>query len=456
MIEKSGNFIIETANFVWGAPLLTLLLGGGLFFFLYSKLTPVKYFGHAIQILRGKHKRQNETGQLSPYQALSTALAGTIGMGNISGVAVAISVGGPGAVFWMWITAILGVSTEFFTNTLAVMYRGKDSNGELQGGPMYFITEGLGKKWKPMALFFSVAGLFGVSPLFQANQLNQIIRDVVLIPNNFDTGFFTDLVTGVLIASITALVIIGGIKRIGSVTSKMVPVMVVFYAAAVLYILFSNFKNIIPSLSLIFNDAFTGNAVAGGVFGTVIITGVRRAAFSNEAGIGTTTLAHGTSNSDHPVKQGLVAMFGPVIDTIIVCTLTALAIIITDTYANSSANGITMTANAFDTIPYFGKYILVISVWFFAMSTLFAYPYYGTKCLSFLAGAKNGQIYNYVFIVLIVIGAVAEMNVVISIFDIAYALMAFPTIIAAVILAPKVKQVSAEYFLKLKLEKIEK
>ncbi|HKI87621.1 MAG TPA: alanine:cation symporter family protein, partial [Draconibacterium sp.] len=184
MFEKAGQFIIDAANFVWGTPVLILLLGGGLYFLLYSRLVPLRYFGHALGILTGKYDDPNEPGQLKHYQALSTALAGTVGMGNVSGVAVAITMGGPGAIFWMWISALLGVSTKFFTCSLAVMFRGKDSAGEIQGGPMYFITEGLGKKWRPLAVFFSIMGLIGVSPLFQANQLTQMIRDVILVPNN--------------------------------------------------------------------------------------------------------------------------------------------------------------------------------------------------------------------------------------------------------------------------------
>lgn len=450
-LEKAGSFIVDAANFVWGTPILVLLLGGGLFFFIHSGLAPLRYFGHAIKVLRGKYYDPDEPGQLKPYHALSTALAGTIGMGNVSGVAIAITIGGPGAVFWMWVAALLGVSTEFFTNTLASMFRGKDSNGEIQGGPMYFITEGLGKKWKPMAVFFALVGMIGVSPLFQANQLTQMIRDIVLIPNNITTGFITDFITGILIALITATVVIGGIRRIGNVTALMVPVMVILYVGSVLCIIFSNISQIIPTFTLIFSDAFTGNAAAGGVLGMVIITGVRRAVFSNEAGIGTTPMAHGTAKTSQPVRQGLVAMFGPIIDTIVVCTMTALVIIITGAWKESSSNGISLTAHAFDSaIPYFGKYILVISVIFFSMSTLFAYPYYGVKCLGYLAGAKNGYIYNYVFIALIVVGAVSGITVVISLFDLAYALMAFPTVIAAILLSHHVKKASKEYFKNLK------
>jgi len=206
MFEKAGQLIISTADFIWGFPVLLLLLGGGFYFLVYSRLAPLRYLGHALQILTGKYDDPNEPGQLRHYQALSTALAGTVGMGNVSGVAVAITMGGPGAIFWMWVSALLGISTKFFTCTLAVMFRGKDSAGEIQGGPMYFITEGLGKNWRPLAVFFSIVGMVGVSPLFQANQLTQMVRDTVLIPNNLGGNFQTDLLTGIGFSIIVGIV----------------------------------------------------------------------------------------------------------------------------------------------------------------------------------------------------------------------------------------------------------
>lgn len=451
MFEHIGEYIINTANLIWGTPILILLLGGGFYFLVYSRLVPLRYFTHALKILTGKYDDPNEPGQLRHYQALSTALAGTVGMGNVSGVAVAITMGGPGAIFWMWVSALLGVSTKFFTCSLAVMFRGKDSNGEIQGGPMYFITEGLGKNWKPVAVFFSVMGMIGVSPLFQANQLTQMIRDVILVPNGIAGNFQSNLITGIVIAVITGFVVIGGIKRIGNVTGRVVPFMVIVYVITVLFIIFSSPSQIIPAFKTILNDAFTGNAVLGGSLGAIIITGVRRAAFSNEAGLGTAPMAHGAAKTSEPIREGLVAMLGPIIDTIIICTMTALAIIITDAWIESSADGITLTAKAFDTaIPVIGKYILTISVTFFAMSTLFAFPYYGTKCLGFVAGAKYGYIYNYIFVIVIIIGAVSNLRVIIGLIDISFALMAFPTVISALLLSPHVRKAAKDYFGRLK------
>ena len=454
MFEKLGQLIISTADGIWGAPILILLLGGGFYFLVYSRLAPLRYIGHALSILTGKYDDPNEAGQLHHYQALSTALAGTVGMGNVSGVAVAITMGGPGAIFWMWISALLGISTKFFTCSLAVMFRGKDSAGEIQGGPMYFITEGLGKNWKPVSVFFSIVAMIGVSPLFQANQLTQMIRDVILIPNNLGGNFTSDLLTGIAIAIIVALVVIGGIKRIGNVTGSLVPTMIIVYTVTVLYIIFSNVSQIIPAFQIILEDAFTGDAVLGGSLGAVIITGVRRAAFSNEAGLGTAPMAHGAAKTNEPIREGLVAMLGPIIDTIIVCTMTALAIIITNTWLESSADGITLTAQAFDTaIPVYGKYILALCVIFFSMSTMFAFPYYGVKCLGFVAGVKYQHFYNYVFVVVVIIGAVSNLRVIIGLIDISFALMAFPTVITAILLSPHVKRAAKDYFARLKSSK---
>ncbi len=451
MFEQLGEQIIAVADWIWGAPVLILLLGGGFYFLIYSRLVPLRYIGHAISVLSGKYDNKNEPGQLRHYQALSTALSGTVGMGNISGVAVAITMGGPGAIFWMWVSALLGISTKFFTCSLAVMFRGKDDSGELQGGPMYFITEGLGTKWKPVAIFFALTAMVGVFPLFQANQLTQMIRDAVLVPNNIRASFTSDVITGIVISIFVGIVVIGGIKRIGKVTGSLVPVMVVVYTITVLYIIFSRTPEIIPAFKTIFQDAFSGNAVLGGSIGGIIITGVRRAAFSNEAGMGTAPMAHGAAKTNEPIREGLVAMLGPIIDTLIVCTMTALAIIITNTWKISDSDGITLTAQAFESsIPFYGRYILVMCVVFFSMSTLFAFPYYGMKCLGFVAGTKYQHWYNYVFVVTIILGAVARLRVIISFIDIAFALMAVPTVISTILLSKHVKREAKKYFQKLK------
>ena len=290
---------------MWGYPLLILMMGGGIFFTLYSRFTPFRFFKHGIKILLGQYDNPQDPGDLTHFQALSTALASTVGMGNISGVAVAISMGGPGALFWMWVSAFVGMSTKFFTCTLSIMFRGKDDRGDVQGGPMYVIETALGKKFKALAILFSTAGLIGCLPLFQANQLTQIIRDEIWKNN----GWFTDsvltgnLVVGIPVAVLVALVIFGGIKRIGYVASRLVPLMVSLYLLAGIFIMITNLEHIPDILALIFSDAFSGKAAAGGVVGSVIITGVRRASFSNEAGLGTEAMAHGAAKTREPVRE---------------------------------------------------------------------------------------------------------------------------------------------------------
>ncbi|MFT4736212.1 MAG: AGCS family alanine or glycine:cation symporter [Cyclobacteriaceae bacterium] len=435
------------ASFVWGTPLLILLIGGGLFFMAYSRFLPFKYFGHAINVLRGKYDDPNDPGEISHFQALMGHIASTVGMGNISGVAIAIAMGGPGAIFWMWVSAFVGMATKFFTCTLAVMYRGKDSNGDLQGGPMYVIREGLGKKWHFLAIFFSVAGFFGATPIFQANQIVAAFEEIVLIPAGIESSFSLSLGMGVVITVLTALVIFGGITRIGTWASRLVPSMIILYVGSVLYILLVNYENIGASFSLIITDAFSATAILGGAVGQLILTGAKRAAFSNEAGIGTAPMMHGAAKTTEPVREGLVAMIGPAIDTLLVCTMTGMAILVTGVWQDTSVSGITLTARAFSAaMPVIGPIILVICVTVFAFTTIFGLSYYGRKCLSYLIGAKRGWYFNYWYVGLIVLGSVATLNTVVSFIDIAYGLMAFPTMISAVLLAPKVTSAAKLYF----------
>lgn len=451
LLHKIGQSIIGFSDLIWGYPLLVLLLGGGLFLLIYSRFSPLLYVRHALSVLTGRFNDPGQPGQISHYQALSTAVSGFVGMGNVSSVAVAIVLGGPGSVFWMWVTAVIGMTTQFFTSTLSIMYRGKDSNGELQGGPMYYIVNGMGRKWKFLAIFFSAFGMIGVTSIFQSNQLTQAIRDVVLIPNQVKTGAGSDLVTGLILGGLVALVVFGGIRRIGNVAGKLVPFMVIAYIAAVLVILCSEPGQIIPGFRLIFRDAFTANAVLGGSVGSLMIVGVRRAVFSNEAGIGTAPLAHGAAKTDEPVRQGLVAMLGPVIDTLIICTMTALAIIITGVWNTTDDNGITLTANAFDNVmPGYGPYVLTVCVSIFALTTMFAYPYYGAKCFNFIFGCRYTPVYMVFYLVTILAGAMTSLRVVISVIDASYALMAFPTMISTMVLAPRAMKEARRYFLKLK------
>ncbi len=437
------KIISEISSFVWSYPLLLILIGGGLYLLIISRFIPFKYFFHAIDIIRGKFDDKKSDGEISHFQALTTALSATVGMGNIAGVAVAISIGGPGAIFWMWISGLIGMSTKFFTSSLAVMYRGVDSAGNKQGGPMYFIVNGLGKKWLPMAIFFSFCGMVGALPVFNVNQLTQAINDIILRPNGVEVGLFSNTIIGLLLIILTSIVILGGLKRISRVSAKLVPFMVGIYIISVLIILIINYDKLPEYLFLIFYDAFnadyySGNSALGGVLGALIILGIRRGAFSNEAGIGMAPMAHGAAKTNNPVKEGFVAMLGPFIDTLLVCTMTALAILVTGAW-KSQADGVTLTANAFEsTFSVLGNYILLACVFVFSISSLFSYSYYGAKCLSFLAGDHNKKKYNYIYIISIMLGATTSLSMMINLIDTFFALMAVPTMIATLILAPKV------------------
>ena len=459
-MESIEKLIADFSSFVWGPPLVFLLIGGGLYLLVLSRFLPFRYLGHAIQVLRGKYDDPNDAGQISHFQALTTALSSTIGMGNIAGVAVAISIGGPGAMFWMWVSAIVGMSTKFFTSTLAIMYRGKDSAGELQGGPMYFIMEGLGKSWKPLAVMFSIFGLLGALPVVNVNQLTQAINDIVLVPNGVEVSFISNMVIAIVLIVLTSLVMFGGLKRISSTAAKMVPSMVLLYFVFVMIILGSHYEEVPKYLMMMVTDAFAaehykGDPMFGGVLGALILHGIRRGAFSNEAGIGTAPLAHGAAKTDEPVREGLVAMLGPAIDTLVVCTLTALAILVTGVWETTTSNGVSLTAAAFgESMPGIGPYLLMICVFVFSLSSLFSYSYYGTKCLSFLIGADKKHYYNYFYILSIVLAATTPFSAMLNLIDGVFALMAIPTMVSTFILAPKVIQEIKRYVQRLQDVKI--
>jgi AGCS family alanine or glycine:cation symporter len=455
-LKELNSLISEMASAAWGLPLLILLIGGGLYLLLRIEFLPFRYLGHAVAVLRGKYDSENDAGEITHFQALTTALSATVGMGNIAGVAVAIAIGGPGAVFWMWVSAVIGMSTKFFTATLAILYRGKDSEGKIQGGPMYFITEGLGRKWMPLAVFFSIAGLVGALPVFNVNQLTQAINFVLLEPAGLYGGFRTDLIIGLVLATITAIVILGGLSRISKTASKLVPGMVLLYFVLVLIILGVHIEVVPKYLGMIFTDAFSadfykGDAFLGGIVGGIILLGIRRGAFSNEAGIGTAPMAHGAAKTNEPIREGLVAMLGPAIDTLIICTLTALSILVTGVWQSTDANGVSLTASAFEeSIPFYGKFALLACIAVFSISSLFSYSYYGSKCMGFLFGAKNKGIYNYFYIISILVGATTSLSMMINLIDTFFALMAIPTMVATIILAPRVVREAKVYFKRLK------
>lgn len=447
--ESIEAFLNQLVGWLWGPPLVILLMGGGLFFGIHSRWLPYRYLGESVRLLWRPSDR-SDPGELSHFQALTTALSGTLGMGNVAGVALAITMGGPGAVFWMWMSALVGIATKFYTCSLAVMYRGQDSRGQWQGGPMYVIREALGPRWRPLAYFFALAGLLGTMPIFQINQLVQVLRETVAQPTGWVTessAFTFNLIAGLCLAGLMLVVAWGRLPRLGRVTAVLVPSMVAGYLLLTFIILLLHASEVPAALKLIVVDAFTGQAVAGGALGVVIITGVRRAAFSNEAGIGTEAMAHGAARTREPIREGLVAMLGPVIDTLVVCTCTALVILISGVWQSGESNGVTLTADAFAYLfPAGGGLLLALIVTLLSVSTVFTFWYYGSKCLGFLIGAQHQHHYIWWYALLIVVGSVISLPLVISVIDSMYALMAIPTMISTLVLAPKVHQAALRYF----------
>lgn len=442
-------FLKEVVGVLWGPPLVVLLVGGGLFFLVYSRFIPYRHLPTGLRLLT-RPPDDDDPGQLSHFQALSTALSGTLGMGNVAGVALAITMGGPGAIFWMWVSAMVGIATKFYTCTLAVMYRGQDTEGEWQGGPMYVIREGMGRRWLPLAYFFAVAGLFGTMPMFQVNQLVQVMRDTIAVPAGLagaEDHFGFDFAFGLALAALVLYVGLGRVRRLGKVTRWIVPTMVIGYVMLTLYVLATNLGEIPGAFALILHDAFRGDAVMGGAVGAVIIIGIRRAAFSNEAGIGTESMAHGAARTREPVREGMVAMLGPIIDTLIMCTCTALVILISGVWRGGDVDGVTLTADAFGKLfPVGGSVIVALLVGFLSMSTVFTFWYYGSKCLGFLIGARFQHHYIWFYVLLVLLGAVASLQIVVSLVDSMYALMAIPTMLSALLLAPRVNEAARRYF----------
>tara|TARA_B110000444_G_scaffold261476_1_gene313983 strand:- start:8973 stop:10319 length:1347 start_codon:yes stop_codon:yes gene_type:complete len=418
--------------------MLFFVLGGGLFLLFYSRAYPLTQIKKAFGLLLKKEEDQG----ISRFQALSAVLAATVGLGNISGVAIAIHMGGPGVLIWMWLTAIIGSIIKFFSCSLSVQFREKEENGNPLGGPMYYMTLGI-KKWgKPLAIFFSIAGFFGVLPAFTANQLTQTFVNVIE-PNQYlalgDLGW--KVLIGIVLSIISATVIFGGLKSIVKVTSNLVPFMVCLYFLMGIFILLNNASDIIPTFKLIFFEAFnTNTAVTGGFWGLVLL-GVRRAVFSNESGVGNAPMYHGQSQSSKGTDEGLVAMLGPLLDTVLVCSITGLIVIMSEAYKIPGLNGIVLTLEAFRILFFgFGDVLLLFIVSVFGISTLLTYSYYGVKCFGFLTHRKWGNFYNYFYIGSIVLSCVVTVEVVIGIIDLAFALMCIPNMIAILWLAPQVKR----------------
>lgn len=434
------ELIISLTDFVCGYPLFIWLMGGGLFLFIYSRAVPLRKFGTAIRSLE---TRQEGAGEISSFQALMSAISATVGMGSIAGVAIAIVVGGPGAIFWMWVSALLGMATKFFEGTLTIMYKGKNDQGEYRGGPMYVITEGLGPKYRPLAVFFACAGLLGCLCVMQANQLVETVI-TVFVPGQ-TAGVGVKLLMGVGITLIVSMVVLGGVSRIAKVASRVAPIMVSVYFILVVTVIVLNLKEVPAVFGQIFEGAFSLKAGLGGLAG-VAVTGARRAMLVNEAGVGTAMMMHGASRNAEPVREGLVAMLGPAIDSGFVCTLTAIPIILAGNFHVEGVKGLSVALGAYDILlPVVGKYVLMVLVVVFAFSTMFSYSYYGRTCAEFLFGKKKARYYDIFYLLMILIASAITLDVAVGLMDLAFALMSVPTLIAVFKLSPKVVKALKAY-----------
>lgn len=435
-----SNFLSKLVDFAWGTPLLVLLMGGGLLLVFRSRFIPIIGLKHAILLISGKFHFANESkrakcGQLTHFQALTNALSSTVGMGNISGVAVAISQGGPGALFWMWLSAFIGMNTKFFECTLAVMFRGKDHLGEVQGGPMYVIKNALPKKFYFLAVAFAAFGLIGTLPLYNANQLADFTFTYYQIPKE---------VIGVICMVLAMYVLSRGVRGIAEVTSKIVPLMCLFYVAIGLIIIGINIEQVPSVFKTIFEQAFSSDAIWGGAVGVgikeVMRIGIKRAAFSNEAGVGTAAMAHSNADTDEPIAEGLVAMIGPLLDTLIVCTITGL-IILTSLSPDEirQYNGVIMTAKAFEvSLGEFGKHFLAFAILLFSVSTIIGMSNYTQKCWHFLFRGKRfftNKTFILMYGISLFIGSITAPKDLINLLDSAFAFMAYPSMFATIMLS---------------------
>ncbi|MCY4216656.1 MAG: amino acid carrier protein [Flavobacteriaceae bacterium] len=418
--------------------MLLLIVGGGIYLVIHSRLAPLRRIAKGFKLLVSVDQNQG----ISRFKVLSAVLAATVGLGNISGVAIAIYMGGPGVLVWMWLTAVVGMIIKFYSCSLSVQLRTKDREGRWLGGPMYYMDLGIKRYGKPMAIWFSIAGLFGVLPAFTTNQMTASIINVVQPNQYLEFGdFYWKLILGIVFCIISAIVIFGGLKKIVQVTSSLVPTMVGIYFLLGGYILLTNSSQIIPSFGLIFGEAFQfETAVTGGFWGLVLL-GIRRAVFSNESGVGNAPMYHGQSQSEKGTDEGLVAMLGPLFDTILVCTITGLVLIISQAYLIDDLNGITLTLEAFRSLFYgFGDELLLLMVLVFGISTLLTYSYYGVKCLGYLTRPKWGFLYNYFYIASIIISSIVTVEIVVGMIDLSFALMCIPNMMAVLYLAHRVRK----------------
>ena len=433
------------SGIIWGEYLLIPLLAiVGIYLTIGLYAMPWRKIPLAFQTLWQGRKESHGQGDITPFQALMTALSATVGTGNIAGVATAIYFGGPGAIFWMWVIALFGMATKYAEAVLAVSYRQTDELGNYVGGPMYYIRNGLGDKWRWMATafaFFAMFAAFGIGNMVQSNSVADEINATFSIPT---------WITGLVIATLAALVIIGGVKRIAQVAAKLVPFMAIAYVLAALAIVFLNIDKLPDAITLIVNSAFSGTAASGGFLGATIWMAIRwgfaRGIFSNEAGLGSAPIAHAAAKTNDPVKQGMVAMLGTFIDTIIICSLTALVIIMTGTW-DSGLKGVSMSSQAFSAGLYgYGGYVVSFGIIFFAFTTILGWSYYGERSAEYLFGAKIIKPYRLLWVAAIFIGAIMKLELVWTFADVLNGLMALPNLVALLLLSPVVFSKTRQYF----------
>ena len=452
-VQKLDKFFGDAVSAVWNVELIVMLAASGILLSLLALggkgIIQFKGFLHAIKVVRGKYDDPNDPGEISHFQALCTALSATVGLGNISGVAVAMHTGGPGAVFWMMLVGFFGMALKYSECTLAVKFRHVDEKGVVHGGPMHYIERGLGKSWKPLAVIFAfglMISSFGAGNMYQTNQVAEILEKSFKIPN---------LATGLILAIGAGLVIIGGIKRIGSVTAKLVPFMGVIYMLGCVVVIGKNIGQVPSLIGMIFDGVLNGTAATGGFAGAtvavVIQQGFKRACFSNEAGMGSAAVAHSAATTKEPAREGSVALLEPFIDTVVICTMTALVILISGAWSDTEANGVTLTAMAFDSsISGFGSWFVPVAVTLFAYSTLLSWSYYGERAADYMFGDKGVLPFKIVFCIFAVVGAVNELGLVLNFSDTVFGLLAVPNLLAIWLLYPVLKRESVSYFERLK------
>jgi len=441
-MQALTNILNLLNGFIWGPYMLALLLGVGIYLSIGLKLMPWRKIGYGFKLLFAK-QAEKKHGEISPFQALMTALSATVGTGNIAGVATAIFLGGPGAVFWMWITALFGMATKYGEAVLAIKYREVDANGKRVGGPMYYIKNGLGEHWKWLAFLFALFGTvaaFGIGNMVQSNSVADALH------SNYQ---IKPLYTGIVLAVLVGLVILGGIKRLGSVAGVLVPAMAIAYIAGSLIIIFTHIPEAIEAVKLIFSSAFNGTAATGGFAGAAVWAairfGVARGVFSNEAGLGSAPIAHAAAQTNDPVRQGLIAMLGTFIDTIILCTMTALVILISGAWT-SGETGASLSSLAYGQGIAYGNHIVAIGLAVFAFTTLLGWSYYGERCAEFIFGIKSIMPYKILWLIAILTGALIKIDFVWLLADVMNGFMAIPNLIALALLSPIIFSITKNHF----------